>query len=394
MEKVALLEYDRRNMRKIEEYIDEHKLDLIVLNPNSIINKLMNKKLSIQLNESYFYDITQILISNEGRSDLWSTEVIGIFNSIAEQSDIPIRYIIDKRYSNDVKEILYHYVDKIDVLEEYIGIYENNIFNIADIIPDKFNELKQFFKEQLFGNEHFQKRLFEELQKYRLFNKIDEQKVFSVFICGKSGIGKTETARILHKFLARNEKFIKINLGNYGDKNALSSLIGSPRGYIGSSKGELSDKIFKSKSKVILIDEFEKAGPQVHNFFLELLEDGKFTDSLGREFDLNKYIIIFTSNIKKEDVEEKISPELRSRFNLMYRFSEISNKDKESYIEYKSNKLLEKIKCKLGIEFSEEEIKEIKNININQYDNLRNINKEIMLKISNKFESKEMGIEQ
>lgn len=393
MEKIVLLEYDRRNIKKIEKYIKEHNLELVMLNPNSILNKLINKNLTIQLNENYFYDITQILISNEGRSDLWSTEIIGIFNSIVEQSDISIRYVVDKRYSNDIKEILYHYIDRIDVLEEYIGMKDNNVFNIADINKNKFNELKLFFKEQLFGNEYFQKRLFEELQKYRLFNKIDEQKIFSVFICGKSGIGKTETARILHKFLSPDEKFIKINLGNYGDKNALSSLIGSPRGYIGSSKGELSDKIFKSKAKVILIDEFEKAGSQVHNFFLELLEDGKFTDSLGREFDLNKYIIIFTSNIKQENVEEKISTELRSRFNLMYRFSEISNKDKESYIDYKSNKLLEKIECKLGIEFSEEDIKEVKDINVSKYDNLRNINKEIMLKISNKYESKERGIE-
>jgi ATP-dependent Clp protease ATP-binding subunit ClpA len=388
MEKIVLLEYDRRNMKKIEKYIKEHHLELVLLNPNSMLNKLINKNVTIQLNENYFYDITQILISNEGRSDLWSTEVIGIFNSIAEQSDISIRYIVDKRYSNDIKEVLYHYIDRIDVLEEYIGMKDNNVFNIEDISYDKFNELKLFFKDQLFGNEYFQKRLFEELQKYRLFNKIDEQKVFSVVICGKSGIGKTETARILHKFLAPDEKFIKINLGNYGDKNALSSLIGSPRGYIGSSKGELSDKIFKSKSKVILIDEFEKAEPQVHNFFLELLEDGMFTDSLGREFDLNKYIIIFTSNIKQENVEEKISTELRSRFNLMYRFSEISNKDKEFYIEYKCSKLLEKIKCKLGIEFNEEEIKEIKNMDVSKYDNLRNINKEIMLKISNMYQSK------
>lgn len=77
---------------------------------------------------------------------------------------------------------------------------------------------------------------------------------------------------------------IKINFGNYSDENALSSLIGSPRGYIGSNKGELSEKILKSKSKIILIDEFEKASKPVFNFFLELLEDGAFTDSLGREF--------------------------------------------------------------------------------------------------------------
>lgn len=388
MEKIGLLEYDRRNMKQIERYIKENNLELILLNPTSILNRLIDKKLTIPLNENYFYDITQILISNEGRSDLWSTEVIGMFNSIMEQSDLELKYIVDKRYSNDINEILYHYIDRIDVLEEHIGIKDNNIFNIADISNVKFDQLKQFFKDKLFGNDYFQKRLFEELQKYRLFNKIEEQKIFSAFICGKSGIGKTETARILHKFLAPDEKFIKINLGNYGDKNALSSLIGSPRGYIGSSKGELSDKVFKSKSKVILIDEFEKAGKQVHNFFLELLEDGKFTDSLGREFNLDKYIIIFTSNIKDEKVEEQISTELRSRFNLMYRFSSIPDDDKKSYTEYKSNDLLEKIKYKLGIEFDEDEVKRIKNINVTKYDNLRNINDEIMLRISNEYQNK------
>ena len=103
---------------------------------------------------------------------------------------------------------------------------------------------------------------------------------------GSSGIGKTETARLLHTFLSPGENFIKINFGNYSDHNALSSLIGSPRGYVGSSQGELSRKIERSKSSVILIDEFEKSSREVHNFFLELLSDGCFTDSLGHEFNL------------------------------------------------------------------------------------------------------------
>ena len=75
-----------------------------------------------------------------------------------------------------------------------------------------------------------------------------------------AGIGKTKTAWLLHNKLAPEERFIKINLGNYSEQNALSSLIGSPCGFIGSNKGELTDKI--------LIDEFEKASTtEVHNFF-------------------------------------------------------------------------------------------------------------------------------
>ena len=147
----------------------------------------------------------------------------------------------------------------------------------------------------------------------------------------------------------------------------------------------MSDKILKSKSKVILIDEFEKAEVQVHNFFLELLEDGKFTDSLGREFNLDKYIIIFTSNIKQEQQKEKISSELMSRFNLKYRFSDLSNVDKRKYADEKIEKLLRKISDILNVKFTEEQIKIIKSINVSQYDNIRNINDEIMLKIANEY---------
>ena len=187
----------------------------------------------------------------------------------------------------------------------------------------------------LFGNDVFKIRLREELIKYRVFNKIGYQPIFSVFICGASGIGKTEVARLLHKKLAAEEPQIKINFGNYSAQDALNSLIGSPRGFIGSNKGELPDKLMRSRSKVILIDEFEKASKPVYNFFLQLLEEGKFTDSLGREYDLNKYIIVFTSNMPKEKIGDYLPPELRSRFSFKCPFWPLSDKEKNNYVEYK-----------------------------------------------------------
>ena len=120
-----------------------------------------------------------------------------------------LNYIVDKRYSDELRECLYHYIDKIDVLETSIGLEENTIFNIVDISEKQFNQLKMIFENNLYGNSHFKERLFQELSKFRLFNKIGEQKIFSVFICGKSGIGKTETARLLHNSLSPKEKMIK-----------------------------------------------------------------------------------------------------------------------------------------------------------------------------------------
>jgi len=386
MERINIFEYDRKNMKEIEYAIAMQESELHVLQSSSIVVKLLKKEQTITFSENYFYDFTPIMISEGDRTSFWSPEIIGILNEYFENVDFNVYFIVDKRYSNEIREALYHYVNDIESLEQLLNIHSAEVKNVVDLSEEQFQELQSYIKENLFGNIKFQIRLFQELRNYRLFNKISEQKVFSVFICGQSGIGKTETARLVHNFLCSNEKFIKINLGNYSDQNALSSLIGSPRGYIGSSKGELSDKIFKSKSKVILIDEFEKAGIEVHNFFLELLEDGKFTDSLGREFNLNKYIIIFTSNIKEEDISKKISPELQSRFSLMYKFSAIADIEKEKYLLYKGKFLIDKIEQQLNIHFSEEAINNIYGIELKRFSNLRKLNKEIMLRISQEYQ--------
>lgn len=129
-----------------------------------------------------------------------------------------------------------------------------------------------------------------------------------MLLLGPSGVGKTETARILSNLLAPGQPLPKINFGNYSSKDSLNSLIGSPRGYIGSEEGELALKIEASESGVILIDEFEKANPAVWNFFLDLLESGHFTDSQGAMHDLDGYTIVFTSNAPKEECGRSSHP--------------------------------------------------------------------------------------
>ena len=175
---------------------------------------------------------------------------------------------------------------------------------------------------------------------------------------------------------------IKINFGNYSAQDALNSLIGSPRGYIGSNKGELPDKLMRSRSKVILIDEFEKASKPVYNFFLQLLEEGKFTDSLGREYDLDKYIIIFTSNMPKEKVGEYLPPELRSRFSYKCAFGPLSTDEKNRYVTFKSERYLEEIKRECPSIKESLTASNIVKIDVSCYSNMRDINNEIMRQIT------------
>ena len=278
--------------------------------------------------------------------------------------------------------MLYYKIDEVLDLENFLKIERDPIQNIVDIDQPTFDAVSGELNKNLFGNELFKIRLKDELTKYRLFNRIGQQPIFSVLICGASGIGKTEVARLLHQQLAADEPMIKINFGNYSAQDALNSLIGSPRGYIGSNKGELPDKLMRSRSKVILIDEFEKASKPVYNFFLQLLEEGKFTDSLGREYDLNKYIIVFTSNMPKEKVGEYLPPELRSRFSYKCAFWPLSDSEKEKYVAFKSEQYLDNIKKECPEINPSLQVSEIVNIDVSQYSNMRDINSEIMRQIT------------
>lgn len=199
------------------------------------------------------------------------------------------------------------------------------------------------------GHEAFKKDFKQNLLKFSFLNQIQERKLLSIILCGISGIGKTQFAKIASEVLYPKEELIKINFGNYSTEGVLNSLIGSPLGYVGSEEGgELINKIALSKSKVILIDEFERATPSVYNFFYELLEDGMFTDRHGVQHDLNGYIIVFTSNMSQEQYKKQIPDSLKSRFDMIYYFEDLPDREKEIFIHETADKLSEKLNQKFG----------------------------------------------
>lgn len=327
-----------------------------------------------------------IVVSDDERAILYSKLVENMMDFILQNHLEEFLYIIvNRRYTYTVKDLFGYRIEKVKSLESYfkVSIPENT--NVADIKEKHFEDLITSIRYELVGHSKYKDMLEEELRKFRVFNKLGYQPVFSTLIMGNSGIGKTELARIMHRNLSPTEPFIKINFGNYSDQNALSSLIGSPRGYVGSSKGELSDKLANSKSSVILIDEFEKSNKSVQNFFLQLLEDGGFTDSLGRDYDLNKYIIIFTANVLRNSVTRKFAPELISRFNLVYSFSTLSFEEKEEYVEKRLENILKDIKKNLNVEFNDNIKKNILNFDYKKYENMRDINSQLMKRISDEL---------
>ena len=228
MEKVIVYEYDKRNFKEIENLVEEQEsviVDWVIFNKKSDENKVSFPGGT----EAIYIDISSLLY-NEDRAENIIGAIVPFLNITVENYECDIFIIVDKRYSEIIKNTLYLRVSEIQKLEKLLGMPHESINNVIDIDEAMFNSMIHHVNDNLFGNDNFKKRLKEELVKYRLFNKIGEQPVFSVFVCGESGIGKTEVARLLHNYLSPTEKMIKINFGNYSDENALSSLIGSPRG--------------------------------------------------------------------------------------------------------------------------------------------------------------------
>ena len=149
----------------------------------------------------------------------------------------------------------------------------------------------------------------------------------SFIFLGPTGVGKTETARALAEFLFDDEQaMVRIDMSEYMEKHAVARLIGAPPGYIGYEEGgQLTEAVRRRPYSVILFDEIEKAHPDVFNIFLQILDDGRLTDSQGRVVDFRNSVVIMTSNIGStytlehdreswEQVEAQVTGALRQHF--------------------------------------------------------------------------------
>lgn len=296
-----------------------------------------------------------------------------------------VEIVADIRHEKEVQEKLRFVIDEIHYID--VGNNSNNkqkesslkdVNRIIDLTSDEMDEFLNLFEYKLYGHEKFKDEFRNIVNTFRVFNKIGEHNILSLFLMGESGIGKTEVARTIHQCLGGKRKLAKINFGNYSSKDALNSLIGSPRGYVGSESGELFMKVKESDTGVILIDEFEKGDSVIYNYFLDVLENGKMTSSQGEDIDLNGYIIIFTSNLTPQAFDNFLSPELRSRFNYVGIFQTLKNEDKEKFVKRKMSDIIGKYNDKFE--------KKLPNyshtllcsrIEVNEYSNMRDLNQKI-----------------
>ena len=315
----------------------------------SMSQLLSSQKINnLDVYQQYYIDISSMVgFVKANDSQLFNFEQL--FNSFGEN----ISFICDKAYEKDIKYIFRYIFDEFsdvetesdeitDEVQEIPATKSSSVKKITDLDDAELDLFFSNFDARLYGHERFKEEFKELVTSFRVFNKLGEHKILSLFLMGDSGVGKTEVARTIHKALGSQAKLAKINFGNYSSHDALNSLIGSPLGYIGSDGGELLKRVNESDVGLILIDEFEKADNAVFNYFLDVLENGKIVNSQADEYDVNGYIIVFTSNITKENFKSKISPELRSRFDYKGVFNLLTDEDKKKFVHFRVNQIITK----------------------------------------------------
>ena len=190
-----------------------------------------------------------------------------------------------------------------DVVSMMSGI---PVTKIATAESNKLAELPNVLKKKLIGQDAAVDKVARAIQRNRAGLKDPNKPIGSFIFLGQTGVGKTQLTKVLARELFDSEDaLIRIDMSEYMEKFAISRLVGAPPGYVGYEEGgQLTEKVRRKPYAVILLDEIEKAHPDIFNMLLQVLDDGYLTDSLGRKIDFRNTIIIMTSNIGARQIKD------------------------------------------------------------------------------------------
>ncbi|MFN3634064.1 ATP-dependent Clp protease ATP-binding subunit, partial [Exiguobacterium profundum] len=194
--------------------------------------------------------------------------------------------------------------EKLEVTKEDIAQVVANwtgvpVTKIAEEETDRLLKLESILHGRVIGQDEAVKSISRAIRRARAGLKDPKRPIGSFVFLGPTGVGKTELARAVAEALFGDEDaIIRIDMSEYMEKHATSRLVGSPPGYVGYEEGgQLTEKVRRKPYSVILLDEIEKAHPEVFNILLQVLDDGRLTDSKGRTVDFRNTVIIMTSNV-------------------------------------------------------------------------------------------------
>jgi ATP-dependent Clp protease ATP-binding subunit ClpC len=203
-----------------------------------------------------------------------------------------------KRWEEDSKN------NKVVVTEEHVAEVVSMmcgipVTKVSESETGKLVKMAESIRGKVIGQNEAVDKVVKAIQRNRAGLKDPNKPIGSFFFLGPTGVGKTQLAKVLAKFLFDSEDaLVRIDMSEYMEKFSISRLVGAPPGYVGYEEGgQLTEKVRRKPYSIILLDEIEKAHPDVFNLLLQVLDDGHMTDGLGRKIDFKNTILIMTSNI-------------------------------------------------------------------------------------------------
>ncbi|MGB9665072.1 MAG: ATP-dependent Clp protease ATP-binding subunit [Ignavibacteria bacterium] len=199
-----------------------------------------------------------------------------------------------------------HEVTEEDVAQIVSMMTGIPVTRVAQSESEKLLHMEEYLKRYVIGQDEAIEKISKAIRRARAGLKDPKRPIGSFIFLGPTGVGKTELAKVLAKYLFDSEDaLVRIDMSEYMEKFSVSRLIGAPPGYVGYEEGgQLTEKVRRKPYSVILLDEIEKAHPDVFNILLQVLDDGILTDGLGRRVDFKNTIVIMTSNIGTRDIKK------------------------------------------------------------------------------------------
>jgi ATP-dependent Clp protease ATP-binding subunit ClpC len=283
------------------------------------------------------------------------------------------RILTDWREQREEREVVVGADDILHIVSKWTGV---PLHRMEEAETQKLLKMEDNLRERVIGQDEAVVAISKALRRSRADLKDPRRPIGSFIFLGPTGVGKTFLARSLAEFMFGDpDALIQIDMSEYMEKFTASRLIGSPPGYVGYEEGgQLSEAVRRRPYSVVLFDEIEKAHPDVMHLLLQILEEGKITDSLGRKIDFRNTIIIMTSNVGAEIIKRQTSmgfgavsgtesyeqmrdkileeskrvfkPEFLNRLDDMIVFHTLNREDLVRIVDLEVAKVVERVKAK------------------------------------------------
>lgn len=331
---LSTLQVEKEALKMEDGSKNQKRLDEIEKEIADLEEKRVGLQNQFELEKNVFNDISQIKTETEAlkvKAEMVKRE--GDFTKAAEieYGQIPAAKLkldeLEAKWERMKVEgvLLKNSVDEdmiASIVSKWTGIAVNKMLQ-SD--KDKILNIENVLKEEVVGQEEALKAVARAIKRNKAGLSDTNRPIGSFLFLGPTGVGKTQVAKTLAKFLFDSEKsLIRIDMSEYMEKHAASRLVGAPPGYVGYDEGgQLTEAVRRKPYSVVLFDEIEKAHPDVFNTLLQVLDDGRLTDNKGVTVDFKNTIIIMTSNIASDKImtitdktqrESAVNNELKNYF--------------------------------------------------------------------------------